>query len=102
MNKSWNIHDFFQPVSNNASSSSPFNAAVTGYFDFLIFWYFDIFLIAALAFHKDNISSIWISTCTYAFFSSYFFNVSKSKKDVSEKIFIEYQMTSKTNQLMDL
>ena len=35
-------------------------------------------------------------------FSSYFFNVSKSKKDVSEKIFIEYQMASKTNQLMDL
>ena len=31
-NKSWYIHDFFEPVSNNASSTSPFNVVI-GYFD---------------------------------------------------------------------
>ena len=41
--KSWYIHDFFEPVSNNESSTSPFYATVIGYFDMLIFWYFDIF-----------------------------------------------------------
>ena len=39
-NKSWCIHDFSKTISNNASSSSPFNAAVIGYFDILIFWHF--------------------------------------------------------------
>ena len=51
------IHDFFEPVSNNASWSSPFTAAVVGYFDILTF-----FLITTLAVHKDNVSSIPIST----------------------------------------
>ena len=41
--KSWHIHDIFEPVSNNASSSSPFNAAAIAHFNFLIFWYFYIF-----------------------------------------------------------
>ena len=41
--RSWYIHDFFKPVSKSAISTSPFNAAVLGYFDILIFWYFDIF-----------------------------------------------------------
>ena len=42
-NKSWSIHNFFELVSNNASSTLPFNATVIGYFDILIFWYFEIF-----------------------------------------------------------
>ena len=41
--KSWYIYNFFEPVSNNESSTSPFYATVIGYFDMLIFWYFDIF-----------------------------------------------------------
>ena len=41
--KSWYIYNFFEPVSNNESSTSPFYATVIGNFDMLIFWYFDIF-----------------------------------------------------------
>ena len=33
---------FFGTWSNNASSTSPFNATFIGYFDILLFWYFDI------------------------------------------------------------
>ena len=36
-NKSQYIHNFFEPVSNNVSLTFQFNAAVTGYFDILIF-----------------------------------------------------------------
>ena len=39
-NKSWYVHDFFEPIGNNASSTSPFNATVIDYFDILIFWHF--------------------------------------------------------------
>ena len=31
------IHPRFEPVSNNTSSTSPFNATVIGYFDISIF-----------------------------------------------------------------
>ena len=31
------IYDFLEPVSNNASSTSPFNATFIGYFDILLF-----------------------------------------------------------------
>ena len=31
------MHDFLEPVSNNASSTSPFNATFIGYFDILLF-----------------------------------------------------------------
>ena len=34
------IYDFLEPVSNNASSTSPFNATFIGYFDILLFWHF--------------------------------------------------------------
>ena len=33
-------HDIFEPVSNNASLSSPFNAVVIGYFDILLLFSF--------------------------------------------------------------
>ena len=37
----WNIHDFFKPVVNNAIASSPFNAAVIAAgFDISIIIYF--------------------------------------------------------------
>ena len=49
------IHDFFESVSNNASSASPLNATVFGYFDILTFS-----LSTVLAFHKD-VCSIRIS-----------------------------------------
>ena len=41
--KSWYIHDFFKPGTNNASSSSPFNAAAIAHINILIVWYFYIF-----------------------------------------------------------
>ena len=41
--KGWYIHDFFETVSNNASSSAPFNAADIAYFNILKFWCFEIF-----------------------------------------------------------
>ena len=41
--KSWYNNEFLEPVSNNASSSSPFNAAAIAYFNILIFCYFDVF-----------------------------------------------------------
>ena len=47
---------FFETVSNNASSFSPFNTAVISYFDVLIFS-----LITALAFYKDKVFSIRLS-----------------------------------------
>ena len=59
-NKIWCIHNFFVPVSNNASSdsSSILQVTVIGYFDISIFWYFLKFsLITVPAFHKD-VSSI--------------------------------------------
>ena len=46
---------FFEPVTNNASSSSPFNAGIVGHLDVLTFS-----LTTVLAFHKDA-SSILIS-----------------------------------------
>ena len=64
--ESWHIHNFFESVKNNTSLSSPFNAAVIGYFDFLIFC-----LITALAFLKGNVSSMRISmlhTCVLFIF----------------------------------
>ena len=66
-NKSWYIHDIFEPLSNNASLTFPFNATVVGYFDILTFC-----LITVIAFHKD-ISQFKFPSCTHAFFSSYFF-----------------------------
>ena len=41
--QSWYILDFFDPISNIAISSSLFNAAVIGYSDIMIFWYFVFF-----------------------------------------------------------
>ena len=46
------VHDFFEPVTNNVISSSPFNATIISYFDILTFS-----LITVLASRKD-ISSI--------------------------------------------
>ena len=47
---------FFETVSNNASSFSPFNTAVIAYFDILMFS-----LITALAFYKDKVFLIRLS-----------------------------------------
>ena len=94
-NKSWYIHDFFEPVSNNASLTSPFNANVIGYFDILTFS-----LITVLAFHKD-VSSIQISKLHTWVLFIIFFPVSKPKSDLIDKIFIEYKLAIKTNQLTD-
>ena len=51
------IYPWFFRTSNPEPVSSPFTAAVIGYFDILTFS-----LITTLAFHKDNVSSIPIST----------------------------------------
>ena len=71
----------------------------------LIFWYFNILTfsaIAILAFDKDNVSSIQISTLhTCVLFMTFFFFVSKPKGDLSDKIFIENQLVIKANQLTD-
>ena len=75
-NKSWYIHDIFEPLSNNASLTFPFNATVVGYFDILTFC-----LITVIAFHKD-ISQFKFPSCTHAFFSSYFF-LWRSQKVIS-------------------
>ena len=87
---------FFEPVSNNTSPSFPFNGAVIGYFDILTFC-----LITALAFQKDNVSSIRISTLHTCVLFINFFSVSNQKSDLSDKIFIENQLAIKTNQLTD-
>ena len=93
----WYLHDFFEPVSINASSSSPFNAAVIGYFNIFIFWYFDIFFRNDLALHKD-VSSIRISTLHTCVLLIIFFSLSKPKSDhLIDKIFIESQLAIKTN-----
>ena len=34
------MYDFLEPVGDNASSTSPFNATFIGYFDILLFWHF--------------------------------------------------------------
>ena len=75
-NKSWYIHDIFEPLSNNASLTFPFNATVVGYFDILEFC-----LITVIAFLKD-ISQFKFPSCTHAFFSSYFF-LCRSQKVIS-------------------
>ena len=90
-----NNHDFFEPVRNNASSTSLFNATVIGYFDILTFS-----LITVLAFHKD-VSSIRISKLHTCVLFIIFFSVSKPKSDLIDKIFIENQLAIKTNQLTD-
>ena len=81
-NKSWYIQVFFEPVRNNASSSSLFNATVIGYFDILILWYFNIFF---------NNCSRFLDRCS---FHHIFYRA-------SDKIFIENQITTKTNRLAD-
>ena len=91
-NKSWYIHDFFEPESNNASSTSPFNATIIGYFDILTFS-----LVTVLAFHKD-VPSIRISKLYTCVLFIIFFSVSKLKSDLIEKIFIQNQQAIKTNQ----
>ena len=85
-NKSWYIHDFFEPVSNNASSTSPFNATVIGY------GYFDILIFTL--FHKD-VSSIRTSKLHSCVLFIIFFPVSKPKSDLIDKIFIENQLVIK-------
>ena len=92
-NKSWYIYDFFEPESNNVSSTSPFNATVIGYFDILTFS-----LITVLAFHKD-VSSIRISKLHTFVLFIIFFSVSKPRSDLIDKIFIKNQLAIKTNQL---
>ena len=75
-NKSRYIHDFFESLNNNASSS-----AVIAYF--------------------NKVFSIWISTLhTYILFII-FFSVSMRKDDLNDKIFIENQLATKTNQLTE-
>ena len=94
----WYLHDFFEPVSNNASSSSPFNAAVIIIaINIFIFWYFDIFFHNDLALHKD-VSSIRISTLHTCVLLIIFFSLLKPKSDhLIDKIFIEGQLAIKTN-----
>ena len=96
-NKSWYIHDFFEPVSYNASSTSPFNAIVIGYFDILIFWFLTFSLITVLAFHKD-VSSIRISKLHTCVIFIIFFPVSKPKSDLIDKN-LYWKSTSHLNQL---
>ena len=50
--KSWYIHDFFEPVNNNAIAYYPSNAAVIAYFDILTFS-----LITALATKKFTLET---------------------------------------------
>ena len=95
-NKSWYIHDFFEPVSYNASSTSPFNAIVIGYFDILIFWFLTFSLITVLAFHKD-VSSIRIFKLHTCVLFIIYFSVLKPKSEPIDKIFIENQLAIKTN-----
>ena len=57
--------------------------------------------ITVLAFHKDNISSIPISTLHTCVLFIIFSSVSKLKCDLSDKIFVENQLAIKTNQLTD-
>ena len=85
-NKSWYIHDFFEPGSNNASSTSSFNATVIGY------WYFDILTFSL--FHKD-VSSIWTSKLHSCVLFIIFFPMSKPKSGLIDKIFIENQLVIK-------
>ena len=53
-----------------------------------------------LAFHKD-VSSIQISKLHTWVLFIIFFPVSKPKSDLIDKIFIEYKLAIKTNQLTD-
>ena len=97
--KSWYIHNFFEPVSNNESSTSPFYATVIGYFDILIFWYFDIFFNNCPRFSQIfEVSSIRISKLHTCVLSTIFFPASKPKSDLINEIFIENQLAIKTNQ----
>ena len=89
-----NNHDFFEPVRNNASSTSLFNATVIGYFDILTFS-----LITVLTFNKD-VSSVQISKLHTCILFIMFF-LSKPKSDLIDKIFIENHLAIKTNQLRD-
>ena len=89
-----NNHDFFEPVRNNASSTSLFNATVIGYFDILTFS-----LITVLTFNK-YVSSVQISKLHTCILFIMFF-LSKPKSDLIDKIFIENHLAIKTNQLRD-
>ena len=95
------MYDFLEPVSNNASSTSPFNATFIGYFDILLFWYFDILFNNCLHFSQRCFFNSSFQFAHMRFLCHIFFSVSKPKSDLIDKIFIENKLAIKTNQLTD-
>ena len=93
------IYDFLEPVSNNASSTSPFNVTFIGYFDFLLFWYFDILFNNCPHFSQGCFFNSNFQVAHICFLCHIFFSVSKPKSDLTDKIFIENQLEIKTSQL---
>ena len=100
-NKSWYIHDIFEPVS---STQVQLSLLMLLSLAILIFWYFDILTfssITVVAIHKD-VSSIRIFKLhTCVLFIIIPFLLPKAKTDLINKIFIENQLAIKTNQLTD-
>ena len=100
-NKSWYIHDIFEPVS---STQVQLPLLMLLLLAILIFWYFDILTfssITVVAIHKD-VSSIRIFKLhTCVLFIIIPFLLPKAKTDLINKIFIENQLAIKTNQLTD-
>ena len=95
------MYDFLEPVSNNASSTSPFNATFIGYFDILLFWYFDILFNNCLHCSQRCFFNSSFQFAHMRFLCHIFFSVSKLKSDLIDKIFIENKLAIKTNQLTD-
>ena len=93
------IYDFFEPVSNKASSTSPFNTTFIGYFDILLFWYFDILFNNCPHFSQRCLFNSNFQVVHMCFLCHIFFSVSKPKSDVTDKFFIENQLAIKANQL---
>ena len=95
-NKSWYIHDIFEPVS---STQVRLPLLMLLLLAILIFWYFDILTfssITVVAIHKD-VSSIRIFKLHTCVLFIIYFSVLKPKSEPIDKIFIENQLAIKTN-----
>ena len=102
-NKEVDTSWFFRTNKQQRKFTSPFNVIVIGYFDILLlfsFWYFDIFFNNCARFsQKCFLNSNFHVAHMRSFYHT--FSVSKPKKGLSDKIFIETQLAIKTNQLTD-
>ena len=72
-NKIWCLHIFFEPVSNNASSSSISQVTVIGYFDILIF--FEIFFNNCPRFSQRRFFNLHFQVAHMCSFHQFFFCV---------------------------